>query len=113
MARFIWTAVVLQLATVLIGHFVETVLNVGGVLGTLIPFAVALVYGTDPERTFGALARGGLAIGVVSSVAGVLVALLLGDTTWLPLTWAPGAAALSGWAGAVIGRVRAGTPAET
>jgi len=108
MARYVWTAVVLQVAMVVAGHWVETVLNLSGVLGTLIPFGVAVVYGARGETTLGATARGGVAIGFVSSLTGVLLAIVLGDATWLPLTWAPITAAACGWLGAAVGRVRGG-----
>lgn len=112
MARYVWAAVGLQLAVDAAGHFDETVLNLAGVLGTLIPFAVGVVYGARSGGGFRALARGGVAIGSVSAVAGILVALFLGDGTWLPLTWAPITAALSGWLGAAVGRVRGRAASE-
>jgi hypothetical protein len=108
MARFVWTAVALQIAKVVAGHWIETVLNLSGVLGTLIPFGVGVVYGVRAEIGFGPLLRAGVVIGFMSSLVGVLLALFLGDATWLPLTWAPFMAAASGALGAAVGRVRGG-----
>jgi hypothetical protein len=111
MARFVWTGVALQLASVAAGHFVEGVLNLSGVLGTGISFGVAVAYGLIAAETFGQASRGGLVIGLVGSLAGVCTAMLLGDTTWMTLTYAPFASAATGWLGAVVGRVGRGAPA--
>jgi hypothetical protein len=68
------------------------------------------VYGVRTHGAFAALTRAGLAIGFVGAVVAILVALFLGDATWLPLTWAPFAAAACGWLGAVVGRAWGGAP---
>ncbi len=105
MARFVWMGVVLQLAMVMVGHFDETVLNLSGVLGTAIPFALGGWYGLTTQVGFGRASRSGLVIGVVGAVVGVLAAILLGDANWMLLTFAPLASALMGGLGALVGRV--------
>jgi hypothetical protein len=105
LARFVWTGVVLQLVMVAVGHVNETVLALSGVLGTGIPFVLGVAYGLTTQAGFGQASRGGLSIGAVGAVAGVLVAILLGDANWMLLTFAPIASALMGGLGALVGRV--------
>ncbi len=113
MTRFVGLAVVLQLAMVGTGHFVEAARNLSGVLGTTIPFALAVWYGATSAHGYGHASRGGLLIGLVGAVAGTVTAILLGDATWMLLTFAPLASALTGWLGGLVGRVghRAGVGA--
>lgn len=105
MARFVWMGVVLQVVMVLVGHVNEFVLNLSGVLGTGIPFALGVAYGLTTDVGFGQASRAGLAIGAVGAVIGVLVAILLRDANWMLLTFAPIASALMGGLGALVGRV--------
>ena len=110
MARFVWMAAVLQLVVVLAGHFLEAVLNLSGVLGTAIPFVVAVVYGFTTAETFRRALRGGALVGLVGALVGSLLAILLRDATWTLLTYAPVASTLTGCLGAVVGRAGSGPP---
>jgi hypothetical protein len=108
MTRFVWMGVVLQLAMVLTGHWVESVRLLSGPLGTGIPFALGLWYGAVEPRSLGEAVRGGAIIGLVGAVVGVLVAILLGDQGWILLTFAPLSSTVTGLLGAVIGLLAAG-----
>lgn len=108
MMRFVWIALVLQLAMVLAGHWVEAVLLLSGPLGVGIPFLVALWYGATRPTTMGQAAGGGFVIGLVGAAVGVLVAILLGDQGWILMTFAPLSSAVAGALGAIIGMVAAG-----
>lgn len=103
MKRFVWMGIVLQLVMVVCGHFSETVLNLSGVLGTGIPFVLGLWYGASVPRSFGASAKGGFVIGIVGAVVGVLAAILMGDQTWMLMTFAPLSSGVTGLLGALIG----------
>lgn len=108
MTRFVWMAVVLQLAMVLTGHFVESVRLLSGPLGTGIPFVLGLWYGAVEPTSVGEAAKGGFAIGIVGAVLGVLLAIVLGDQGWILLTFAPLSSGVTGLLGAIIGMVAAG-----
>jgi hypothetical protein len=108
MTRFVWIALVLQLAMVLTGHYVEAVLLMSGALGTGIPFLIGLWYGAVVPGSLGRAAKGGFVIGIVGAVAGVLVAILMGDQGWILMTFAPLSSAVTGLLGAIIGLVAAG-----
>jgi len=108
MKRFVWMGIVLQVVMVVCGHFSETVLNLSGVLGTAIPFVLGIWYGASVPRRFGESAGGGFVIGIVGAVVGVLVAILIGDQTWMLLTFAPLSSAITGLLGALIGTAVSG-----
>lgn len=107
MARFVWMGIALQLAMVVAGHFSGTVLNLSGLLGTGIPFVLGVAYGLTGPRSWGEAAKGGFVIGIVGATLGVLAAILMGDQTWLLLTFAPLSSGLTGLLGALVGRVGA------
>lgn len=105
MAKFVWIAAALQLASAVAAHFSTAVLNLTGIPGTLIAFAVAIVYGARVPRSATEAARGGLAVGVVGSVIAGTASVLMGDQTWILLTWAPPASGLAGCVGGLLGRL--------
>ena len=108
LAKFAWMVVALQLAVVVAGHYLEAVINVSGVLGTVIPFVIAIAYGATASAGIGPALRGGLILGVVGALAGVAAAMALGDQTWVALTFAPLTAGLAGALGALVGSLAGG-----
>lgn len=103
MARFVWMGIVLQLVMVTAGHFSTAVLNLSGILGTGIPFALGIGYGATVPRAWGASAKGGFVIGIVGAAIGVVAAILMGDAGWILLTFAPLSSGVTGTLGALIG----------
>ena len=105
MAKFVWTGVALQLAMVAGGHFFVAVLNLSGILGTAIPFALGIAYGVTVAKSWKEAARGGFVLGFVGAFVGVVAAILMGDQTWMLLTFAPLASGFTGVLGSVVGRL--------
>lgn len=103
MARFVWLGIALQLVMVTAGHFSTAVLNLSGILGTAIPFALGIWYGAAVPKGYGEGAKGGFVIGIVGAVVGVVAAILMGDQTWILLTFAPLSSGVTGTMGAVLG----------
>lgn len=108
MWKFVWMGIVLQLAMVTAGHFVEAVFNLSGVLGVGIPFALGLWYGSTVPKSYGRTSKGGFIIGIVGATVGVAAAILMGDQTWMLLTFAPLSSGVTGSLGAVIGTAVSG-----
>jgi hypothetical protein len=105
MAKFVWAGVALQLAMVVVGHFSGAVLNLSGILGTAIPFALGIVYGATVPKSYKEAAWGGFALGIVGAFVGVVAAILMGDQTWMLLTFAPLSSGVTGVLGAAVGRL--------
>lgn len=105
MAKYVWMGVALQLAMVAGGHFSGAILNLSGILGTAIPFALGVPYGATVSRSWKQASWGGFVVGVVGAVVGVVTAILLGDQTWMLLTFAPLASGVTGVLGAAVGRL--------
>lgn len=104
--RFVGLGTVAQVVVVIAAHVSDDVLTVSGILGTGIPFVLGLWYGaTVPDARKDAV-TGGFLIGIVGAAAGTVVAILLGDQTWMHLTFAPAAAAITGLLGGVAGTGR-------
>jgi len=108
MARFVWIGIALQLAMVGAGHFFGAILNLSGVLGTGIPFALGLWYGATVPKSYKESLRGGFALGFVGAFLGVAAAVLMGDQSWMLLTFAPLSSGVTGILGAVIGTLFGG-----
>jgi hypothetical protein len=108
MRRFVWMGVVLQLVMVTAGHFSTAVLNLSGILGTAIPFALAIWYGIGVPKGYGEGAKGGFVIGIVGAAVGVVAAILMGDQTWILLTFAPLSSGVTGTLGAALGVLAGG-----
>ena len=103
MGRFVWMGIALQLAMVTAGHFSTAVLNLSGILGTAIPFALGIWFGIAVPKGFGEGAKGGFIIGIVGAAVGVVAAILMGDQTWILLTFAPLSSGVTGALGAALG----------
>lgn len=103
MTRFVVMGIVLQLAMVVGGHFHDGILNLSGILGTAIPFVLGIWYGLTVPRGMGEASKGGLIIGIVGAFIGVVAAILMGDQTWMLLTFAPLSSGVTGLLGAVVG----------
>ena len=108
MTKFVGVAIVLQLAMVTAGHFSGAVLGLSGILGTAIPFVLGIWYGAVVPKTWKTSAWGGFVLGIVGAVVGVVAAILMGDQTWMLLTYAPLASGVTGIMGAAIGVLWAG-----
>jgi hypothetical protein len=110
---FVIIGIVLQLAMVVAGHFLESVLNLSGILGTAIPFALGIWYGFTRRPGWGRCAWGGFVIGIVGAFIGVIAAMLMKDQTWILLTFAPLSSGVTGTLGGLLGTFAtrsAGTP---
>ena len=112
MLPFVLLGIVLQLAMVVAGHFVESVLMLSGILGTAIPFVLGLVYGARRPRSYKEASWGGFVIGVVGAFIGVVLAVVMKDQGWVLLTFAPLSSGVTGVLGAVIGRAVFGGSAD-
>lgn len=108
MVKYVWIGIGLQLAMVVVGHFSTAVLNLSGILGTGIPFVLGIAYGATVATGYGPSAKGGFIIGIVGAVIGVLAAILMGDQTWILLTFAPLSSGVTGTLGGLIGTAAAG-----
>ncbi|HKJ03640.1 MAG TPA: hypothetical protein VJ997_14330 [Longimicrobiales bacterium] len=103
MSKFVWMGIVLQLAMVTAGHFMESVLALSGPLGVGIPFLLGIWYGATVPRSYGETSKGGFVIGIVGAFIGVVAAILMGDATWMLLTFAPLSSGVTGLLGAALG----------
>ena len=105
MKGYVVAGVVLEVAMVVTGHYVQAVLLLSGSLGVGIPFLLGLLYGAGRKLTVKEASTDGFLIGAVGAFVGVLVSILLGDQAWSLLTFAPVASGVTGLLGAVIGRL--------
>lgn len=108
MKRFIVMGVVLQLAMVVAGHFVDAVLMLSGILGTVIPLVLGLWYGSAEPVDYKEASKGGFLIGITGAFIGVLAAIFMGDQPWMLLSFAPVSSGVTGVIGSVIGRAMPG-----
>ncbi len=103
MARFVVIGIVLQTVMVVSGHYVEAVIDLSALLGVGIPFVLGIWFGATGPRRFKEAAVGGLVIGILGAALGVLVAILMGDQTWMLMTFAPLSSGVTGMIGGLIG----------
>lgn len=114
MRKYALIALVLQVIVALIGHFSTAVLLFWAqALGPGIPLVVGWLYSVRRGLSFGRASGGGIAIGVVGSFAGILLAILLGDAPWSLLWIGTILAGVTGWLGGVLGWWAPGRSKET
>ena len=99
---------VLQILMVTAGHFSPTVLGFSGILGVGIPLLIGSVYGARAAESFKSAAVGGFVLGIIGAAIGILLAILLGDQTWILLTFGPISSGVTGLLGALGGFAAAG-----
>jgi hypothetical protein len=98
----------LQLALVVVGHFVVFVAdNLFAIGGTLISAAAGALYARRAPRGAAPL-QGGMAAGVACAVIGIAVSVLLGDVPWIILVFGALAGLIAGAVGAAAARALAG-----
>lgn len=115
MMVFLALNTVLQIIMVVAGHYSPAVYNLSAVLGVGIPFVIAIGYGVLGGRSQKETAKGAFTFSFVGAAIGVVVAILLGDQTWVLLTFAPLSSGVTGVLGGAIGVVARprGSQAET
>lgn len=96
---------VVQLAMVIVGHFVAAVAALFGPLGMLISLAAGLLYAARAKTSgYGAAALGGAVAGGACALIGVVVSFALGDVTATILALGTLSSAVTGAIGGTIGR---------
>ncbi len=101
MAKFVVISIVLQVAMVVTGHYVEAVINLSALLGVGIPLIVGGVFGATSASDYRNALSAGFTIGISGAFVGILLAVLMGDQEWLLLTFGPISSAITGLIGAV------------
>ncbi len=96
---------VLQVIMVVAGHYSPAVLGLSAVLGVGIPLEIAIAYGALGGRSYMEAAKGAFAFSFVGAAIGVVLAIMLGDQTWVLLTFAPLSSGVAGVLGGWIGVV--------
>src|ERR1700733_1804956 len=105
-ATFVGT--VLQVAMVLIGHFVPWVaLHVFMFGGMMISATVGYLYARDVGRGYGFGAFGGAISGGICALLGIAVSVVLGDTQPFVLALGTSISVLTGAVGGVFGQMSA------
>lgn len=98
---FLVVSTVLQIVMVTAGHFSSAVLGLSGILGVGIPLLVGTAYGAKAAESFKSASAGGFVQGIVGAAIGILLAILLGDQTWMLLTFGPISSGITGLLGAL------------
>lgn len=106
--KWIMIGTVLQVAMVITGHYVVSVANVFGILGTLIALVVGLLYAMDARISWGNAALGGALCGGLSALLGIVVSWLLGDVLASILLLGTVSGLVAGGIGGLIGHGVAG-----
>lgn len=96
MTPYILIGIVLQCAMVVTGHYVEAVINLSAPLGVGIPLVLGAVYGRSTPKGMSEAIGGGFALGIVGAFIGILLAILMGDQTWILLTFGPLSSGVTG-----------------
>jgi hypothetical protein len=65
-------------------------------------------YGAVVPKSYKESVWGGFVLGIVGAFVGVVAAILMGDQTWMLLTFAPLSSGVTGILGAAIGTLAAG-----
>jgi hypothetical protein len=102
-ATLVGTAV--QVAMVVIGHYVPAVANGFAAGGTAISALAGLAYAVlAQQQRLGAVLAGGAVAGGVSAFVGILVSYLLGDVPAAVLGFGTAGSVVAGSIGAAVGR---------
>ena len=98
---------VFQTIMVVAGHYHAAVYDLSAVLGVGIPFILGIAYGALGSRSYKESAKGAFVFSFLGAAIGVVVAILLGDQTWILLSFAPLSSGitgvLGGWLGVAVG----------
>ena len=99
-----WSVVstILQVAMVVLGHFVPSVASMFAIGGTGIGFLAGALYGAAGARSIGDSAIGGLIVGGVGALIGVAVSYLLGDVGPEIFLIGTGSSAVTGLIGGIV-----------
>lgn len=113
MTKWIGVGTVLQIAMVVVGHFVSAIAMLFGPLGMGISLLVGLLWGKDLSKSYGNGAGGGAVVGGVCALIGILVSFLLGDVTAAILGLGTVSSAVTGALGGLAGhKLRPRAPAQ-
>ena len=104
---------ILQLAMVVLGHFVPQVASLFPIVGTGIGGLAGLLNGLwSKGASMGAAAGGGAVAGGAGGLIGTLVSSLMGDVPMSTLEIGTGSTAVAGLVGGLIGKVLGGRSAS-
>lgn len=106
--RWILIGTLLQGTMVVTGHFVVSVANVFGLLGTLISLVVGAFYAADAGISWGNGALGGAICGGLCAFLGILLSYALGDVLASILLLGTLSGVVAGAIGGLIGHGLAG-----
>jgi hypothetical protein len=107
--RAIFVGTVIQVAMVVIGHFVPWVaLHVFMFGGMMISATVGYLYAQEVAKGYGRGALGGAIAGGVCALLGIAVSVVLGDTQPNILALGTAISTLTGAVGGVFGQMSAG-----
>lgn len=98
---------VLQLAMVIVGHFVPPVAALFAPLGILLSLVAGLIYARSAGGTWPNALLGGMIAGGACALIGIAVSLLLGDVIAIILVMGTLSSAFGGLVGGAIGKLLA------
>lgn len=96
---------VLQLAMVLVGHWVPAVANLFAVIGILISLVAGVLYARAAKGSWSDSTLGGVVAGAVCALLGIVVSVLLGDVPPIILVIGTLSSAVGGVAGGAVGKL--------
>jgi uncharacterized ion transporter superfamily protein YfcC len=96
---------VLQLAMVLVGHWVPAVANLFAIIGILISLIAGLLYARAAKSAWSDSLLGGVIAGGVCALIGIAVSFALGDVTATILVIGTLSSAVGGLIGGAIGKL--------
>ena len=103
MTKWIVVGTVLQIAMVVVGHFVSSVAILFAPLGMGISLVAGLLWARALSTGYGGGAGGGAVVGGVCALIGILVSYLLGDVTASVLGFGTASSAVTGALGGLLG----------
>jgi heme O synthase-like polyprenyltransferase len=96
---------VLQLAMVLVGHWVPAVANLFAVIGILISLVAGLLYARAAKGSWSDSTLGGVIAGALCALIGIAVSFGLGDVEAIILVIGTLSSAVGGVIGGAVGKV--------